>query len=95
MKQTMTRTITTTTIHHYLIEVKNGKPEFKPAEPITVNGKLDGKQIEKVMKEKYGNTTQYTITGTETDKQTYQIDLNTFLKHAEIVEPKQSEKGNK
>lgn len=91
----MTRTITTTTIHHYLIEVNDGKPHLKHAESITVNGKLNGKQIDKVMKEKYGNTTQYTITGTETDKQTYQIDLNTLIEHAEIVEPKQSEKGNK
>lgn len=88
MKQTISRTITTTTILHAIAHMDDGgKPTVTEVEPITVSGNVKGKDVEKTLKSHYyGEHDTFIIMGTHTNKETYEMDLDQFIQNATKIE---------
>lgn len=85
MRKTICRTMATSTINAFQLEVVNGKPEAKALEPITVTGKAKEKDALKALKDKYGTVQGITIGSIEVSEDTYEISVEDFLKYATKV----------
>lgn len=92
MKQTVTRTITLTKIHHNIIEVDDGVANLLPVEHIEVGGNLTREQAEKVLHDHYNGyqaeIRSAVITYLDHETNVYQMDLNEFIQYATIKEEK-------
>lgn len=93
MKQTISRTITLTKIHHNIIEVVDGVVNTVPVKHLTVGGNLDKEQAKKVLHEHYGGFKTDEIQGAvitylDHEKNTYEMELNEFIEYATIKEEK-------
>lgn len=93
MKQTVTRTITLTKIHHNIIEVDDGVANVLPVDHLTVGGNLTKEQANKVLHDHYNGFKTDQIQGaviTYLDHETnvYEMDLNEFIEYATIKEEK-------
>lgn len=93
MKQTISRTITLTKIHHNIIEVVDGVVNAVPVKHLTVGGNLDKEQANKVLHEHYGGFKTDEIQGAvitylDHEKNTYEMELNEFIEQATIKEEK-------
>lgn len=88
MKQTITRTITSTEIDYVTIEVVNGEPTVTKADPIKANGNLSMKQALKVVENslpfKDENVT-YKVTNLKYNTNTYEMSVNDFIENSNIV----------
>ena len=54
MRKTITRTMATSTIHAFMLEIVDGQPKTTKLEPLIVMGKATEKESIKALKEKYG-----------------------------------------
>lgn len=93
MKQTVTRTITLTKIHHNIIEVVDGVVNAIPVEHLTVGGNLTKEQANKVLHDHYNGFKTDEIQGAvitylDNETNTYEMDLNEFIQYATIKEEK-------
>lgn len=93
MKQTVTRTITLTKIHHNIIEVKDGMVNVLPVEHLTVGGNLSKEQANKVLNDHYNGFKTDEIQGAvithlDNETNTYEMELNEFIEYATIKEEK-------
>lgn len=93
MKQTVTRTITLTHIHHNIIEVDDGAVNAIPVMHISVGGKLDKEQATKALHDHYNGfktdkIQSAVITHLDHETNTYEMDLNEFIEQATIKEDK-------
>ena len=85
MRKTIVRTMATSTITAYTIEMVDGKPEAKALDPVTVMGKAKEKDALKAIKEVHG-VTAVTIGEIQIDEATYEISVDDFVKYAKKVE---------
>lgn len=92
MKQTISRTITFTTVNYSTVEVKDGQPEFIEQTPIKVAGKMTEEKAVKYLEKEYGKDIKFIVTSLETDSGKYEMTLNTFIENAEKIETNQEEK---
>lgn len=84
MRQTITRTLTRTTISAFAVSMVNGKPETQEVEPVTVWGKVTDKEALKAVKEKHaGNVFVGEINSVD---EVYEIAIDVFVANATKVE---------
>lgn len=85
MRKTIVRTMATSTITAYTVEMVNGAPVAKALDPIVIMGKAKEKDALKAVKEKYG-TVAVTIGEIKVDEATYEISVDDFMKYATKVD---------
>lgn len=85
MRKTICRTMSTSTINAFKLEVVDGKPEAKALDPITIMGKAKEKDALKALKEVHGDKQGITIGSIEVSEDTYEISVDDFLKYATKV----------
>lgn len=85
MRKTIVRTMATSTITAYTLEMKDGAPVAKALEPITVMGKAKKKDALKEVKEQY-ELTNVTIGEIKVEEATYEISVDDFMKYAKRVD---------
>ena len=86
MRNTITRTITTTTIHPAKIAFENGAPVVQALEPITVHGIVTDKEAQKIAFKAYGKGDNIVVANLETNEKFYEISVADFIKYAKEVE---------
>lgn len=86
MRKTITRTMATSKINSFTLEVKDGVPVAKALSPITVMGKASEKEAIKAVKEAYGKDVPVTIGEIEVTEETYEISVDDFMKYAKKVD---------
>lgn len=84
MRKTIVRTMATSTITAYTLEMKDGAPVAKALDPITIMGKAKEKDALKAVKEQYG-LTAVTIGEIKVEEATYEISVDDFMKYAKKV----------
>lgn len=85
MRKTIVRTMATSTINAFKLEIVDGKPEAKALEPVTIMGKAKEKDALKALKETLGSVNGVTIGSIEVSEDTYEISVDDFLKYATKV----------
>ena len=85
MRKTIVRTMSTSTINAFMLNMVDGKPVVENLEPLTVMGKATEKDALKALKEKYGKNASVTVGLIEVQEDTYEISVEDFLKHAHKV----------
>ena len=85
MRKTIVRTMATSTITAYTVEMENGAPVAKALAPITIMGKAKEKDALKAVKEQYGKVA-VTIGEIKVEEATYEISVEDFMKYAKKVE---------
>ena len=83
MKPTISRTITTTTVHYVIIEVKDGKAEMSETYTTDLLGKIDEEKAQKTMKPMFDKP--FTIVSLEQSTKTYEMDVEQFINYATII----------
>lgn len=91
MRKTITRTMQTSTIKGFRIDIKDGQPIATALDPLTVMGNAKEKDALKALKEKYGKDTTLTVGSIQVEDETYEISVEDFIKHATKVEKKTTE----
>ena len=84
MRNTITRTITTSTIHSVYVDLSNETPTICKNAPITVNHEVRQAEAQKMVTKRYG--AGVTITKIETNDILYEISIDDFVKYAKPVE---------
>lgn len=85
MRKTIVRTMATSTITAYTVEMVNGAPVAKALDPIVIMGKAKEKDALKAVKEKHG-TVAVTIGEIKVEEATYEISVDDFMKYATKVD---------
>jgi len=85
MRKTIVRTMATSTINAFQLEIVDGKPEAKSLAPITIMGKAKEKDAFKALKDAYGSVKGITIGSIDVSEDTYEISVEDFLKYATKV----------
>lgn len=91
MRNTITRTMATSTIYAYRLAVKDGKPEVESLEPLTIGGKATMKDAEKALRKVYGKDAALTVNKIDVAEDLYEISVEDFMKYAKKVEKKTEE----
>ena len=88
MRKTMKREVTSTTVRIGKIMMVDGHPQVEqlPAEKVVGNVTLE--KATKLMKKKHGQGV--TVFEVEAETETYQMSVEDFLKHAEIVKEEET-----
>jgi len=86
MRNTITRTITESTINAVMIAIDNGQPVVRTLDPITVNGKINDEKALKVVRKIHGKTAPVSIVSIDEKEVVYEISVDDFMKHAHRVE---------
>ena len=85
MRKTIVRTMATSTITAYTVEMENGLPVAKALDPIVIMGKAKEKDALKAVKEQYGKVA-VTIGEIKIEEATYEISVDDFMKYATKIE---------
>ena len=85
MRKTIVRTMATSTITAYTVEMVEGAPVAKALDPIVIMGKAKEKDAIKAVKEQYGKVA-VTIGEIKVEEATYEISVDDFMKYATKVE---------
>lgn len=94
MRKTIVRTMATSTITAYTVEIENGLPVAKALDPIVIMGKAKEKDALKAVKEQYGKVA-VTIGEIKVDEATYEISVDDFMKYAKKVDaPTETEQAD-
>ena len=91
MRKTIVRTMATSTVEAYTLEIVDDMPKPEKLEPITVMGKVTEKEALKAFKEKYGKSKPITISSIKVQEDCYEISVEEFLKHAKKVDKSKTE----
>lgn len=95
MRNTITRTITTTTINSAIVEFVNGECTVRDLDPITVHGTLSQAEAHKITVKKYGKGHNIVVKSLNTIDNFYEISVADFIKYAHVVEkPTEDETEN-
>lgn len=86
MKQTISRTITITTVHYVTIEVTDGKAEMSETFTTDLLGEVDEAKAQKKMKPMFDKP--FTIVDLEHSTKVYEMDVEQFINYATIKEEK-------
>lgn len=95
MRKTIVRTMATSTINAFTLEMEKGKPVAKALDPITVMGKANEKDALKALKDKYGKNVAVTVGEIKVDEATYEISVDDFMKYAKRVDKDAVEETDK
>lgn len=83
----VTRTIETHVIHGARIKMENGEIKTEDLEPIELfNQGVNAEKALKLIQKVYGKKDQYVVKEIVTTANTYGIDFDFFMEHAEIIE---------
>lgn len=85
MRKKITRTMFTSKINAYTLEIEDGQPKVRNLEPITVMGKATQKEALKALKDLYGKECSITIASIDVSEDVYEISVDDFLKYATKV----------
>lgn len=88
MKQTISRTITTTDLKYSTFNVVGGEVEVSPKQEVSIFGKQTLEQSKKQLKKMLAEGVDFTIVDIEYNVNTYEMDLNEFINYATIKEEK-------
>lgn len=91
MRKVIQRTMITSTVNAFKLEVVDGQPKTEQLEPLTVTGKVTEKVALKLLKNKYGKATAITVSSIEEKEDVYEISVEDFMKYAHKVEPNTAE----
>jgi hypothetical protein len=92
MKQ-VTRTIIFSIIECAKVEVKDGKIETAPLEPVKVLGsRVKQEKALKYVKDTYGKENTYAVVSIEHKEQLYGMDAEFFMKHAKPIVDEEKKK---
>lgn len=91
MRNTITRTLATSEITGYTLEIVDGKPQVKELEKITIAGKAKEKDALKALKKVYGDVKGLTVGSIETSEAVYEISVEDFVKYATKKDSEPSE----
>ena len=86
MRNTITRTITTSTINPVMIDFTNGTPTAKDLEPITVHGTITQEEAQKIVRKTHGKALPIVVKSIDTVDKFYEISVADFIKYAHVVE---------
>lgn len=85
MRKTICRTMATSTIKAYTLEMVDGLPVAKALDPVVIMGKAKEKDALKAVKDAY-DVTAVTIGEIQIEEATYEISVDDFMKYAKKVE---------
>lgn len=88
MKQTISRTITTTDLKYSTFNVVDGEVEVSPKQEVSLFGKKTLEQSKKELTKMFAEGVDFTIVDIEYSVNTYEMDLNEFINYATIKEEK-------
>ena len=80
------KNIKTTTITAKSIDVINGEIIVNDLPPVVTTRKVTDKNAEKIFRKESGVMSEIKITDYKTDVLCYEMDIETFMKHATIIE---------
>ena len=83
MRNTITRTITTSKSHSVYVDLSNETPTICQNVPITVNREVRQAEAQKMVTKRYG--AGVTITKIETTDTLYEISIDDFVKYGKPV----------
>lgn len=86
MRNTITRTITTATIRTAIIKVVDGQIKAVEHMPITTHGNIDMDTATKLVRKKYGKTTNVVVLEITHSDDEYEISVEDFIKYATKIE---------
>ena len=86
MRKTIVRTMATSTINAFMLNIVDGQPKVENLEPLTVMGKATEKEAMKALKDKYGKNAPVTIANIDVQEDTYEISVDDFVKYAKKVQ---------
>lgn len=86
MRKTIVRTMATSTINAFKLDIVDGNPQVENLEPITVMGKATEKEAIKALKDKYGKNAPVKIASIDVQEDTYEISVDDFVKYAKKVQ---------
>lgn len=86
MRKTICRTMATSTINAFTLEMVDGKPTVKNLPTITVMGKATEKDALKALREIHGKNKSITVGSIEVTEDTYEISVDDFIKCATKIE---------
>lgn len=95
MRKTFSRSIKSSIIHGFRIDIVNDEPVTKKLEPVTVVGAVKSKDAFKILKESAEGAELVTVTKIETREDVYKISLDDFMKYGEKVDSKSTENEEK
>lgn len=90
MRKSICRTMATSTINAYTVEIVDGQPVAKALDPVIITGKAKEKDALKAVKDAHG-VTAVTIGKIEIEEATYEISVEDFMKYAKKVEKTEEE----
>lgn len=90
MRRSICRTMATSTINAYTVEIVDGQPVAKALDPVVIAGKAKEKDALKAIKDAHG-VTAVTIGEIKIDEATYEISVEDFMKYAKKVEKTEEE----
>lgn len=93
MRKTICRTMATSTITAFTVEMQNGQPVAKALDPVVVMGKAKEKDALKAIKDAHG-TSAVTIGEIKVEEATYEISVDDFMKYAKRVDKATEETEN-
>ena len=85
MRNTITRTMATSTINAFKLSMVDGHPVVANLEPLVVMGKAREKDALKALKKVHGDLTGITVGSIEVSEDTYEISVEDFVKYATKV----------
>lgn len=83
MRNTITRTITTSKIHSVYVDLSGETPTFCQNAPITVNREVRQAEAQKMVTKRYG--AGVTVTKIELNETLYEISIDDFVKYGKPV----------
>ncbi len=86
MRNTITRTITESTINAVMIAIDNGQPIVRTLDPITVNGKINADKALKAVRKVHGKTAPVSVVSIDEKEVLYEISVDDFMKYAKRVD---------
>lgn len=85
MRKNITRTLTRATVRAFTVKMVEGLPVVEALEPVSGWGNLTDKEAKKLVKDAHG-IADATIGEIEYAQETYKIDIDKFVEHAEMVD---------
>ena len=93
MRNTITRTMATSTIHAFRLTMKDGKPEVETLSPLVIGGKATVKDADRALRKQYGKDAPITVSKIDVAEDLYEISVEDFMKYAKKVDKAQAEEN--
>lgn len=91
MRKTFSRSIKSSVIHGFRIDIVDDEPVTHKLDPLTVVGVVNSKEAHKLLKATAEGSELVTVTKIEVKEDVYKISLEDFMKYGEKVNSKSTE----